>query len=123
LTEQFDGGSNPPMPSHNDVLAALGTLLTEYARINTLLDRVNGRLTAAEREQKAGQQPDCTTASAACTSANGGAIKTELERGGAKSAHARKLAEISRKNSLASGVGHRRADPRNSMGCSVENVV
>jgi hypothetical protein len=40
------------MPGHDDVLAALGTLITEYARINTLVDRANGRLTAGEREQK-----------------------------------------------------------------------
>jgi hypothetical protein len=37
-----DGGSRKRlMPSHDDVLAALGTLVTEYARINTLLDRGN----------------------------------------------------------------------------------
>jgi len=30
LTEEFNGDRKRPMPNHEDVLAALGTLLTEY---------------------------------------------------------------------------------------------
>jgi hypothetical protein len=57
LTEEFNGGRKRPIPNHEDVLAAPGTLLTEYAHINTLLDRANGRMTVTERAQKqAGNQ-------------------------------------------------------------------